>query len=338
MARATLKDVAKKAGVSTATVSYVLNGKKKSISDETKTKVMTAVRQLDYVTDMSAKSLVMKDSKLIGVVIPQTEEKNHKIFSNNFYSEILGAIEFKAREKGYQILVSGLDVDDDFLRIAHQRNLDGIIAIGVYSDRLYKLKKKLDIPVVLVDSYCRNTDFVNIRIDDVQGSYMAAEYMIRHGHRKIAFMCGTLNDSGVMRKRFMGYQKALEDNGITYKDAWLYEGNVDFQSGKEMAEKIVSDHTAITAIVTTADILAIGAMKGFINAGKKIPDDYSIIGFDDIVICDYVTPGLTTVKQQISEKGEEAMEMLANEIKGSKDLKDVILPVQIVERNSVRSI
>ena len=176
MARATLKDVAKKAGVSTATVSYVLNGKKKSISDETKTKVMTAVRQLDYVTDMSAKSLVMKDSKLIGVVIPQTEEKNHKIFSNNFYSEILGAIEFKAREKGYQILVSGLDVDDDFLRIAHQRNLDGIIAIGVYSDRLYKLKKKLDIPVVLVDSYCRNTDFVNIRIDDVQGSYMRRRF------------------------------------------------------------------------------------------------------------------------------------------------------------------
>jgi LacI family transcriptional regulator len=118
----------------------------------------------------------------------------------------------------------------------------------------------------------------------------------------------------------------------------VYEGNVDFQSGKEMAEKIVSDHTAITAIVTTADIPRYRCHEGIHQCGEKIPDDYSIIGFDDIVICDYVTPGLTTVKQQISEKGEEAMEMLANEIKGSKDLKDVILPVQIVERNSVRSI
>jgi LacI family transcriptional regulator len=299
---------------------------------------MTAVRQLDYVTDMSAKSLVMKDSKLIGVVIPQTEEKNIRSSAIISTVRFLGRSNSKPGKKDIRYWSPDWMWMMIFLRIAHQRNLDGIIAIGVYSDRLYKLKKKLDIPVVLVDSYCRNTDFVNIRIDDVQGSYMAAEYMIRHGHRKIAFMCGTLNDSGVMRKRFMGYQKALEDNGITYKDAWLYEGNVDFQSGKEMAEKIVSDHTAITAIVTTADILAIGAMKGFINAGKKIPDDYSIIGFDDIVICDYVTPGLTTVKQQISEKGEEAMEMLANEIKGSKDLKDVILPVQIVERNSVRSI
>ena len=113
---------------------------------------------------------------------------------------------------------------------------------------------------------------------------------------------------------------------------------VDFKSGMELARDIVENHMPVTAIVTTADILAIGAIKGIKSEGRKIPEDYSIIGFDDISICDYISPGLTTVKQQISEKGIEAMKMLANVMKGVKDQKDLILPVHIVERDSVKSI
>lgn len=338
MSRATLKDVAEKAGVSTATVSYVLNGTKKTISEETKNRVMKAVRQLDYVTDMNAKSLVVKDSKLIGVVIPQTEGKTHRLFSNNFYSEILGAIEYEARESGYQIIISGMDTDENFVRIAHQRNLDGVIAIGVCSDDLFRQFEKIDIPVVLVDSYCKSANFVNIRIDDTLGSYIATKYMIQHGHKDIAFMCGTLKDNGVMQKRLQGYKNALKESGIPFKKAYLCEGKVDFKSGMELARDIVENHMPVTAIVTTADILAIGAVKGIKSEGRKIPEDYSIIGFDDISICDYISPGLTTVKQQISEKGIEAMKMLANVMKGVKDQKDLILPVHIVERDSVKSI
>ena len=153
MARATLKDVAQLAGVSAATVSYALSGKR-TISEETKQRINDAIAQLDYVPDLNARGLSMRDSKLIGVVVPQTEPGDRLMFQNSFYSEVLGSIEYFARQQGYHILISATDANESYLTLAKQRNLDGIIVIGMYPDEFYQEMKKTQIPIVLIDSYC----------------------------------------------------------------------------------------------------------------------------------------------------------------------------------------
>lgn len=168
MARATLKDVAQLAGVSTAAVSYALSGKR-PISEETKRRIQAAVEQLDYVPDLNARGLSMRDSKLIGVVIPQTEPGDRLMFQNSFYSEVLGSIEYYARQNGYHILISATEANESYLTLAMKRNLDGIIVIGMYPDEFYQEMKKIKIPIVLIDSYCNDHYYHNIRIDDAYG-------------------------------------------------------------------------------------------------------------------------------------------------------------------------
>lgn len=338
MARSTLKDVAELAGVSAATVSYVLSGKR-TISEETKARVLEAIEQLDYVPDLTARGLSMRDSKLIGVVVPQTEPGERLMFQNSFYSEVLGSIEYYARQKGYHILISATDANESYLTLAKQRNLDGIIVIGMYPDEFYHEMKKTQIPIVLIDSYCNDHYYHNIRIDDAYGSYLAARHLLEKGHRDIAFFAGQMKENGVMKKRLLGYQQALDEFHVEFRDEYVFEGQIDYQSGVELAGKLTEIAPGVTAIVAAADILAIGAVKGLYEAGKTVPGDYSIVGFDDLEISQYLTPGLTTVKQQISLKGQKAVDLLLKHIENpSLPKQEEILPLELVERGSVKKI
>ena len=334
--RATLKDVAKQAGVSVATVSYAINGKK-SISEQTKQRIFRVIEDLNYVPDLSARSLSSRDSKLIGVIIPQTEPGSRLSLQNNFYSEIIASIEYHARHNGYHIIISATDINESYITLAKERNLDGIIVIGMYPDEFYKQLKKTEIPIVLVDSYCNDHYYHSVRIDDVYGSFLATNYLIQQGHKKIAFFCGQIKENGVIKKRLSGYKQALEENNIEYDISKVYEGNVDYESGIELAKKLYKNGLDVTAIVATADILAIGAIKGLYEVGVKVPDDISIIGFDDLEVSRYLIPGLTTIIQDISEKGEKAIQLLLNNIQDSEITKrEIIIPVRIVARDSVK--
>lgn len=334
--RATLKDVAERAKVSTATVSYVLNDKK-SISEQTKTRVYDAIRELNYVPDLNARSLSSRDSKLIGIVVPQTEPGSKLMLQNDFYSEIVGSIEYYARQRGYHVIISATDVNESYLTLATERNLDGIIVIGMYPDDFYRQMKKTQIPIVLIDSYCDDHYYHSIRIDDAYGSYLATNHVIGCGHKKIAFFCGQIKENGVIKKRLYGYQQALEEAGILYDPSLVYEGKVDYDSGIELARKLCKGKDDVTAVVATADILAIGAMKGFYEQGVSVPQDISIVGFDDLEISKYLTPGLTTVRQEISQKGEKAVELLLDNIQDSDMTKrEIIIPVSLSCRESVR--
>lgn len=338
MARSTLKDVAELAGVSAATVSYVLSGKR-TISEETKARVLEAIERLDYVPDLTARGLSMRDSKLIGVVVPQTEPGERLMFQNSFYSEVLGSIEYYARQKGYHILISATDANESYLTLAKQRNLDGIIVIGMYPDEFYHEMKKTQIPIVLIDSYCNDHYYHNIRIDDAYGSYLAARHLLEKGHRDIAFFAGQMKENGVMKKRLLGYQQALDEFHVEFRDEYVFEGQIDYQSGVELAGKLTEIAPGVTAIVAAADILAIGAVKGLYEAGKTVPGDYSVVGFDDLEISQYLTPGLTTVKQQISLKGQKAVDLLLKHIENpSLPKQEEILPLELVERGSVKKI
>lgn len=338
MARATLKDVAQLAGVSTATVSYALSGKR-MISEETKQRINRAIAQLDYVPDLNARSLSMRDSKLIGVVVPQTEPGDRLMFQNSFYSEALGSIEYCARQHGYHILISATDANESYLTLAKQRNLDGIIVIGMYPDEFYQQMKKTQIPIVLIDSYCNDHYYNNIRIDDAYGSYMATKHVLDCGHRETVFFVGQLKENGVMKKRLAGYRQALEEYGLPYREENVFEGQIDYESGVRMAAKLAASNLPATAVVAAADILAIGAIKGFYDAGLRVPEDISIIGFDDLEISQYLAPGLTTVRQQISMKGQRAVELLLEHIADpSLSKQEEILPLKLIERGSVKKL
>ena len=234
MERPTLKDVAQRAGVTTATVSYALSGKR-PISEQTKQRIMEAIAELDYVPDLNARGLSMRDSKLIGIVVPQMEPGERLMFQNSFYSEILGSIEYYARQEGYHILISATDANESYLTLAKKRNLDGIIVIGMYPDAFYQQMKKTQIPIVLIDSYCNDHYYHNIRIDDAYGSYLATRHMLDNGHEHIAFFVGQMKENGDMKKRLLGYQQALEESGIPFRQEYVFEGQCDYNSGIDLA-------------------------------------------------------------------------------------------------------
>ena len=191
--RVTMKDVAREAGVTSAAVSYALSGKR-PISEETRRRVEQAIKRLGYTPNMAARTLssATRDSRLIGVVVPQTEAGSRLMFQNQFYSEILGSIELCARQKGYHVIISATDANESYLTLAKERNLDGIIVIGMYPDSFYQQMKKSQIPIVLIDSYCNDHYYHNIRIDDAYGSYLATRYVLDWGHRAVDFYRGRI--------------------------------------------------------------------------------------------------------------------------------------------------
>ena len=335
--RVTIKDVAHEAGVSTATVSYVIHGKE-SLSEETIRRVNDAIRTLKYVPHMSARSLASNRSHLLGVVIPQTEPNRPLMFDNPFYSEFLSGVEYTARMNGYHMIISGEDMDESYLEICKKRNLDGVVVLGMYPDEFYYTLKEANISIVLVDSYCQDGYFHSVQIDDEHGGYIATKYLIEKGHRKIALLTGHIQKDGVSRRRCLGYRRALEEAGIAFNDHDVYQGPVEHEFGMEMADTIIHKNS-YTAVFATADIVAIGLSKALKAKGLRIPEDISLMGFDDLSITELIDTPLTTVKQGIYQKGEAAVNMLIECIeKKETNRQEITLPIHILERASVKDI
>jgi len=338
--RATIKDVAKYAGVSTAAVSYVLNGKEYRVSPDTAEKIREAIRELNYIPDYSARSLVKNSSKLIGVIIPQTEDSKQLILENPFYSEMVSNIESRLRESGYHLILSGVDKGESCLDLSVQRNLDGAIIMGIYPEQFYAELKQVEIPIVLIDSYINDPWFTKVGVDDEYGGYLATRYLIERGHRNIALVTGSIRKDGVVEKRFLGYKRALREADIFYNPDYVFEHSVSYAYGYEAGKAIAAKHPEITAVFATADMVAFGVIQGIKEAGKEVPDDISVIGFDDIFLSRMFVPPLTTVRQDIALKGKRAAELLLEIIESDEpdkiDRKEVAIPLSIVERQTVR--
>lgn len=336
--RVTIKDIAKETNLSIAAVSYVLNNKE-GVGEETRNIVMDAVKRLGYVPNYSARDLASSKSNLIGVCSPQTEPGSRLMFDNPFYSKLFSSIEYECRINGYHVIISGTDADENFIKLAQQRNLDGMIIIGSYTKQFYTELKKSNIPIVLIDTYQNSGKFNEVRIDDRLGGYMATKYLIDKGHQNIAFVSGALRECGVTQLRYDGYCDALEDSGIVYRKQFVFPGYVGFESGMENAEKAARNAPEITAMFCTADIIAMGAIKKLIEMGIRVPDDISVLGFDNLNISEYSTPSITTVSQDILQKGKVAVEMILKEIDGEiKKPQCSILPLKIIERLSTKDL
>lgn len=337
--RPTVKDIAKYVGVSATTVSNVINKRGGRVSDEIIERVNKAVVELGYKKNYSALSLVSKKSNLIGVIIPQTENEKNIMLDNPFYAEFISALEYKLRAAGYHMILSGAAKEDDDVSYLESWNLDGIILLGVYDDAFYQNLKDMDIPIVLVDSYIKDDYFYKVRIDDELGGYLATKYLLEKGHKNIGIVTGNIKKEGVAEKRYLGYKRALKEFQIAYNDNYIFEDTVSYEWGYEVGKKISKERQDITALFSIADIMASGLISAFHEEKINVPDDISIIGFDDVILAKIATPPLTTVNQNIHEKAEISAKVMMDILNGHISEEDnVLLNVYVVERASVKEV
>ncbi len=334
--KTTIYDIARYLKVSPATVSYVINGVDK-VSKETKEKVLAAIKELGYSKDTNAVYLSTGKSNLIALFLP-FEDLSVAFSQNPFYGEFLGSIAKRIQRKGFDLLIEPLFEAKDFAKWIKGKSLRGIIMLGKFPLEYYKSIKTLEIPAVLVDVFEEYaSEFTTLRINDSDGTYLATEYLIEQGHTEIAFLSGDVVDSEVDNRRYKGYVAALKDHGIPVKDEYLFQTGATFDAGHEISKEIANNPN-ITALVCAADILAMGVMRGYYEMKKHIPEDLSVVGFDDIQSAMLVSPPLTTVKQDIMEKGRLVSKLLIDAINGGdQSAKHLVMQPTLVIRESVLS-
>lgn len=333
---ANIRDVASLAGVSIATVSMVLNNKP-DISNETREKVLDAVKRLNYQPNIHAKRLFTKKNNIIGVVFVSN-------VSYTVYSRIFEGINSGAHRLGFDVL----SMDEDYF-IAQEQDygfldnsqVDGLIILGKgFSDRLVQAVQKVKIPVVTCPEKIESFKSVIISPDNFGIARMATEYMIQSGHKKIGFI-GSHQKYWFSSQRFQGYLSALYDNGLNIDLNLVVNGfeplcDGGYKAGQQFLSKIDDMPTALFVV---NDFMAMGTIKALKEVGILIPEDISIISCDDLVLSQYFDPPLTTIHISWEKIGDSAAEILVKYITGGEIEQMLYLyPGQLVERNSVKPI
>ena len=335
----TIKDVAKEAKVSIATVSLVINNNNRISQDNSK-RVLRVVKKLNYQPSRSARGLVSKKTGNIGFIL--TEE--HFLRSEPFYSKIFLGIEFEARIHDYYILLATVSPSfskgDSLPRFITERNFDGIIIAGkVPSDLIYSILK-YNMPLVFVDYSLMNGDYPTVLTDNIKGGVLATNYLIENGHKNIAFIGGEISHPSIM-ERLQGYKLALERAELNSNDEVVItnDDNLSRKNGCSAAEILLERTKDVTAIFSANDSIAIGVMQCLNNKGIKVPDDISVIGFDDVQADLLLDPPLTTVRVPKIDMGTEAIQLLFGIInKENIKAKKILVPVELIVRESTKNI
>ncbi|KKI92692.1 hypothetical protein WQ54_07280 [Bacillus sp. SA1-12] len=317
----TIKDVAKKANVSYSTVSRILNNLP-GYSEETKRKVEKVIEELGYQPNEIARGLINRKTKTIGVLVPGV--------SDLFVSEILDGIEEQARKSGYSVMICKTKYrTKDYLQTLYEKRVDGIIMIsGSIDQESYKEIEIKDVPVVIVAGKSKYPKIPYININEYQASYDAVKYLVEKGHSHIGMIAGTKNDD-----REKGFKDALNDNGINVSNHMITYGNYHFDSGVRAMEELIINYPSITGVFCASDEMAVGALSCLYKQGIKVPEQISIIGFDNTATAKKAIPPLTTVAQPLYEMGESAVKLLIDpSLKENKNY-----PYFIAERDTVHS-
>ncbi len=324
-----IKDVAKKANVSISTVSRVIN-QSKPVRPKTKERVLEAIEELGYRPNAIARSLKVKHTQSIGIMVPD--------IANQFYPEVVRGIEDVANMYEYTIFLCNTDLDDDkelkYFSEMEEKQVDGLIFMGnILSDRLALEMKKADMPVVLIGS--DHPDLPSVTIDNTLAAKKAVEYLLNMGHRRVAVITGKMKDPMMGRARLKGYREALENAGIDWKSEWVVQGGYRFKSGYEGARQLLMLEERPTAIFVASDEMAIGAMRAILEKGLQVPRDIAVVGFDNIDMSGKVYPSLTTMGQPMYEMGAIGMRLLTKYLQGEivQDNK-VVLNFELTERES----
>lgn len=333
-----LKDIAEIAGVSAVTVSNVINGNYNKVSKETIERVQKIIEENDYRPNATARSLALKESKIIGVVVPYIGED--KTFSSSPYNtQMLALLERHIRRQGYYLMMRSVQKSVDALPFFSTWNVDGMIFFGTGKEEVEEIKKRIKVPAVYIDAYADDQKIASVGIDDYKGGYLAARYLLGKGHRQIAFVGPNINSPGVIQARYQGFCKACRERGIEITEANCFEAEILYEEGVSVGRKIAFADTRFTALACMSDILAFGVMEGLRLSGLNIPDDVSIVGFDNLPECQYSHPQLTSVSQNLEKKaqlvGMQLFKMIKNKEKESVHHH---VDVEIVERQSVKQL
>jgi len=334
----TLKDIAAEAGVSITTVSNVVHNRKSRVSAERIAKIWEIIEREHYVPSMTARSLANDQSSIIGMVTHITPHTKGSTVDDPFLSSIMASVEQRTRDEGYYLMIRSTEDAGALASLIHSWRLSGLILTGLFQDDFFEAVKKLGVPLVLIDSYVDDPDICSIGLEDEQGGYIATKHLLENGHRVIAFASPAIQPGGVIDQRLKGYRRALAEYGVAFDPSLIFTQEISVQEGKQLG-RLLSEKPEITGIFASADILAAGIMAGLNEAGVSIPQQKSIVGFDDHYLSQLTTPGLTTIHQDAEQKGFLATDMILAQVRG-EDIpeKHVILPVRLVERDSVRNL
>jgi LacI family transcriptional regulator len=325
-----VKDVAARSGVSFQTTSKVLNGKG-SVSDVTRARILRAARDLGYVPNLLARSLVMHSTRAVGLVTSDFSDPNLSRF-------IVGA-EQEARRRGYGVVITSIDPDgtgaDEALPALMERRVDGILlaAPQMEEDRAAAQSLQRTLPVVSLD-HVPGGVHATVGSDQELAGQIATRHLLERGHRRIATVTGPPGRL-LTQSRLRGYRKALEDSGLEFDAGLVAAGDGEIAGGLAATKELLVRRPDVTAVFAQTDTMAIGVLSALRELGRRVPADCAVAGCDDIDVAAYTAPPLTTVRVPFRETGEAAMRLLIDMIENtSVPARKVLLPVELVIRES----
>ena len=328
----TIKQIAKKANVSIATVSRALNNES-SVTEETRVKILSIANELNYKPNIIARNLVKKTSYAIGLILPD--------ISDEFFTDIIRGVDEITYQNNYYTMVASSHkhrtLPDSIVPFFNTGLVGGIILlISSFTDEIQKILRQSKVPVVLIGGGKQTQEYDTVTIDNYQGAFNATEYLIKKKKfTKIAHITGPQeNDDTFLRKK--GFMDACAKNGITIKKSFIEEGDFSRESGYHNFIKLYGLSQKPEAIFAANDMMALGCYDAASYLNVKIPDDIALVGFDDIFVSQYLNPGLTTVRVQIEKVGKTAASILVNRLNGSngKARSLVKIPTELIIRES----
>ncbi len=333
----TITDIASLAGVSITTVSRVINNKSKGVSETTRQKVWRVIEENNYQPNAIARGLVTKSSKIIGLLLPD--------ITNPYYPQFSKGIEDTATRHNYNVILceGGNDPSKEkvHLDFMTEHYVSGVVYSNadVISDETLEQMKKKEMKTVFVDSKIIDDQAINIHVDNHKAIEEVMHYLYSRGHRKIAFL-GGIKDSYSTATRFEGYLKALDDLFIPFDQRLVVYGDFVLEKARVAVRQLLDKQVPFSAIICCNDMMAVGAYEAFNERQIKIPEQISVVGFDDIYMSKHLTPRLTTIKQPAYEMGQKSAEtviaMIEGRLEGIK--KNIILDTELMIRDSVADI
>ncbi|EGR1263157.1 substrate-binding domain-containing protein [Vibrio cholerae] len=332
---ATMKDIARLAGVSTSTVSHVIN-KSRFVSDEIAERVNNAAQQLNYAPSALARSLKMNRTKTIGMLVTTS--------TNPFFGEVVKGVERSCYHQGYNLILCNTEGDNQRMKASIntllQKRVDGLLLMcsTLEGERLDVFDRYPDIPIVVMD--WGPILFASDKIQDnsLQGGYMAAKHLIECGHKEIGCITGPLIRHQA-QMRYEGYKRALAEAGIAINPDWIVESDFECEGGYQAFEKLYQRGKLPSALFVSNDMMAMGVIQAASQRGLRVPDELSLIGYDDVHIAKFMTPALTTIHQPKYRLGKAAVDTLLYRLENPDTTAQVVqLEPTLVVRNSVRKL
>ncbi|WP_454048914.1 LacI family DNA-binding transcriptional regulator [Cellulomonas sp. Marseille-Q8402] len=334
---ATMRDVAQAAGVSPMTVSNVLNGRRARVSPATVSLVEEAIARLGYVPNGAARALSARSSGIVALVY-RSDGGDGPALANPHDSVLVGEVERWVSRAGRHLMIHAAEDVVTTAGSLRTWNVDGAIVLGVLAHEVAELRRLSDVPMVLVDATGHDA-IAAVGVDDVAGGRLAGAHLAGLGHRRMAFVGPDATIGGVVEDRYRGWRSALAEHDVP-DEVVLRTTTSSFEAGLDAAARLLAAPELPTAVFCTADILAVGLLKGLLGAGVRVPEDVSVIGFDDLPECRHLTPALTTVRQDVRAKGRSAVELLTQVLgedaaAAPATARRTTLPVELVERETV---